>query len=118
MVSGSDHSQFPISECILHMHAGCHGAVDTARRFEPKDPTYRSRLPWCGTVSLGKALDPYVNSLSPRVQRLDSDCLCGSIVSTAVMAARGVSWYQNKQVPQQGKLVKAIIFQPLAAKSS
>ena len=58
---------------ILHIHAGCCGTVTMACNFGARGPGYRSWLPRCGAVFLGKTFHLHMHSLNPGV----NGCLAG-----------------------------------------
>ena len=55
----------PILKYRLHIHAGHHGVVTVACDLGLRGLGYRSRLPWCGAVSLGMTLHLYVHCRDP-----------------------------------------------------
>ena len=83
---------------VLHMHAGHHGAVTMACDFRRRGLQYRSCLPWCGTVSLGKTLHLYVNSVDPGVN--------GYLIGQWLLMC--LNSYQNLKKWQQGCMLPMV----------
>ena len=96
----------PVSECILHIHAGRHCTVAMAHYFGSRGLGCSSRLLRCGNVSLGKALHLYVHSFDPGVNGYlagqwllvwwnNFRCRDGS---RGCRLPGELSWYWNEQV--------------------